>query len=136
MWLKVHNTEQDFLMFKYMINIIWYGSFRITSCINPRPISSSELKLSGWYWCLGLIQDVIQKEPYNILYLSCVKIKGKNLQIIEIDIMSTYLISAYQVGNMILSISEVYMIQLSVIKSTVLFWVLQIPPPIKLTATI
>ena len=85
---------------------------------------------------LGLIQDVIQKEPYNILYLSCVKIKGKNLQIIDIDITSTYLISAYQVGNMILSISEVYMIQLSVIKSTVLFWVLQIPPPIKLTATI
>jgi hypothetical protein len=36
MWLKVHNTEQDFLMFKYMINIIWYGSFRITSRINPR----------------------------------------------------------------------------------------------------
>jgi hypothetical protein len=69
MWLKVHNTEQDFLMFKYMINIIWYGSFRITSCINPRPISSLELKLSGWYWCLGLIRDVIRKEPYNILYL-------------------------------------------------------------------
>ena len=21
------------------------------------------------YWCLGLIRDVIQKEPYNILYL-------------------------------------------------------------------
>ena len=68
-WLKVHNTEQDFLMFKYMINIIWYGSFRIISRINPRPISSLELKLSGWYWCLGLIQDVIRKESYNILYL-------------------------------------------------------------------
>ena len=27
------------------------------------------LKLSGWYWCLGLIRDVIRKEPYNILYL-------------------------------------------------------------------
>jgi hypothetical protein len=53
-----------------MINILWYGSFRITSRINPRPISSFELKLSGWYWCLGLIQDVIRKEPYNILYLS------------------------------------------------------------------
>ena len=65
-WLKVHNTEQDFLMFKYMINIIWYGSFRITSRINPRPISSLELKLSGWYWCLGLIRDVIRKEPYNM----------------------------------------------------------------------
>jgi hypothetical protein len=63
-WLKVHNTEQDFLMFKYMINIIWHGSFRITSRINPRPISSLELKLSGWYWCLGLIRDVIRKEPY------------------------------------------------------------------------
>jgi hypothetical protein len=35
-WLEVHNTEQDFLMFKYMINIIWYGSFCITSRINPR----------------------------------------------------------------------------------------------------
>jgi hypothetical protein len=41
-WLKVHNTQQDFLMFKYMINIIWYGSFRMTSRINPRPISSLE----------------------------------------------------------------------------------------------
>jgi hypothetical protein len=74
MWLKVHNTEQDFLMFKYMINIIWYGSFRIlftvTSCINLRPISSLELKLSGWYWCLRLIRDVIRKEPYNIIYIS------------------------------------------------------------------
>jgi hypothetical protein len=68
-WLKVHNTEQDFLMFKYMINIIWYGYFRITSRINPRAISSLELKLSGWYWCLGLIRDVIRKEPYNILYI-------------------------------------------------------------------
>jgi hypothetical protein len=68
-WLKVHNTEQDFLMFKYMTNIIWYGSFRITSCINPRPILSLELKLSGWYWCLGLIRDLIRKEPYNILYI-------------------------------------------------------------------
>ena len=68
-WLKVHNTEQEFLMFKYMINIIWYGSYRITSCINPRPISSLELKLSEWYWCLWLIWDVIQKEPYNILYV-------------------------------------------------------------------
>ena len=51
-WLRRRhncNTEQDFLMFKYMINIIWYGSFRITSCNNPRPISSVELKLSGWY---------------------------------------------------------------------------------------
>jgi hypothetical protein len=52
--VTIHNTEQDFLMFKYMINIIWYGSFRI----------------SGWYWCLGLIRDVIRKEPYNILYLA------------------------------------------------------------------
>ena len=42
-WLKVHTTEQDFLMFKYMINIIWYGIFRITSRINPLPISSREL---------------------------------------------------------------------------------------------
>jgi hypothetical protein len=67
--VTIHNTEQDFLMFKYMINIIWYGSFRITSRINPRPISSRELKLSGWYWCLGLIRDVIRKEPYNILYI-------------------------------------------------------------------
>jgi hypothetical protein len=67
---RVHNTEQNFLMFKYIINIIWYGSFRITSCINPRPISSLQLKLSGWYWCLGLIRDVIRKEPYNILYIS------------------------------------------------------------------
>jgi hypothetical protein len=50
-----YNTEQDFLMFKYMINIIWNGSFHITSRINSRPISSLELKLSGWYWCLGLI---------------------------------------------------------------------------------
>ena len=66
---KASYTEQDFLMFKYMINIIWYGSFRITSCINPRPISSLELKLSGWYWCLGLIRDLIRKEPYNILYI-------------------------------------------------------------------
>jgi hypothetical protein len=54
------------------INIIWYGSFRITSHINPRPISSLELKFSGWYWCLGLIRDVIRKEPYNILYLSSI----------------------------------------------------------------
>ena len=67
--ITIHNTEQDFLMFKYMINIIWYGSFRITSRINPRPISSLELKLSGWYWCLRLIQDVIRKEPYNTLYV-------------------------------------------------------------------
>jgi hypothetical protein len=67
--VTIHNTEQDFLMFEYMINIIWYGSFRITSCINPQPISSLELKLSGWYWCLGLILDVIRKEPYNILYV-------------------------------------------------------------------
>jgi hypothetical protein len=52
------------------VNIIWYGSFRITSRINPRSISSLELKLSGWYWCLGLIRDVIRKELYNILYLS------------------------------------------------------------------
>ena len=74
-WLKIHNTEQDFLIFKYMINIIWYGSFRITSRINPRPISSLELKLSGWYWCLGLIRDVIRKEPYNILYLSIIEKK-------------------------------------------------------------
>lgn len=55
---------------------------------------------------------------------------------IDIEITSAYVISAYQVGNMILSISEVYMIQISVIKSTVLFWVLQIPTAIKLTATI
>ena len=48
-WLKVHNTEQAFLMFKYVINIIWHGSFRITSHINPRPVSYLELKLSGWY---------------------------------------------------------------------------------------
>ena len=65
-----------------MINIIWYGSFRITSCINPRPISSLELKLSGWYWCIGLIRDVIRKEPYNILY-----------------IFSSYNVSYYIVGN-------------------------------------
>ena len=68
--VTIHNTEQDFLMFKYMINIIGYGSFRITSRINSRPISSLELKLSGWYWCLGLIRDVIRKELYNILSLS------------------------------------------------------------------
>ena len=48
-----------------MINIIWYGFFRITSRINLRPISSLELKLSGWYWCLGLERDVIRKEPYD-----------------------------------------------------------------------
>jgi hypothetical protein len=65
--VTIHNTEQDFLMFKYMINIIWYGSFRITSRINPRPISSLELKLSGWYWCLGLIRDVIRKALGMIL---------------------------------------------------------------------
>jgi hypothetical protein len=51
-WLKVHSTVQDFLMFKYMINIIWYGSFRITSRINPRPISSLELKLSNGEWVI------------------------------------------------------------------------------------
>jgi hypothetical protein len=34
---------QYILLFKYMINIIWYGIFRITSRINPLPISSREL---------------------------------------------------------------------------------------------
>ena len=33
------------------------------------PVSTLELNLSGWYWCLLLIRDAIQKEPYNILYL-------------------------------------------------------------------
>jgi hypothetical protein len=34
--VTIHNTEPDFLMSKYMISLIWYGSFRITSRINPR----------------------------------------------------------------------------------------------------
>ena len=35
------------------------------------PISSRELLLllSGWYWCLGLIRDVIRKEPYHIMFI-------------------------------------------------------------------
>ena len=43
--VTIHNIEQDFLMFKYMLNIIWYGSFRITSRINPR----DDIGVSGWY---------------------------------------------------------------------------------------
>ena len=58
------------LMFKSMINRIWYGLFRITCRINPRPISSLELKLSGWHWCRGLIWRLIRENPYDILYLS------------------------------------------------------------------
>jgi hypothetical protein len=60
-WLKVHSTVQDFLMFKYMINIIWYVSFRITSRINPRPCYGDIGR--------GLIRDVIRKEPYHIMFI-------------------------------------------------------------------
>jgi hypothetical protein len=29
----------------------------------------TERASSGWYWCLGLIRDVIRKEPYHIMFI-------------------------------------------------------------------
>jgi hypothetical protein len=81
-WLKVHNTEKDFLMFKYMINIILYSSFRITwvtSHINPRPISSLELKLSGWYGKSHIIFSIYVVSPRNENFNLLLRIKFLNL---------------------------------------------------------
>jgi hypothetical protein len=60
------------------MKLCFYG-FPFNLKIDPHPVSTLELKLSGWYWCLGLIRDVIRKEPYNILYVcySVMEIKQK-----------------------------------------------------------
>ena len=89
-WLKVHTTEQDFLMFKYMINIIWYGIFRKalgmilvsrvdTGCDTERAIYILYIFIVG-YMCIFIVNWmqraiiytnmwlVLHKDRYNITY--------------------------------------------------------------------
>jgi hypothetical protein len=66
-WLRhvtIHNTEPDFLMSKYMISLIWYGSFRITSRINPRHQYHS--KISIFFYILWNLRKFF--ESFKILW--------------------------------------------------------------------
>ena len=52
---------------KYVIKRLWHESFHIVPGINPRPISTLQLRCWAWYGSLGLIPGPIWKMSCNSL---------------------------------------------------------------------
>ena len=57
------------VLYQKIIQRILYGSFRITSRINPRHQYNPESFSSRDDIGRGLIRDVIRKEPYHIMFI-------------------------------------------------------------------